>query len=205
MNKTKTKTLEKAEIATLMGCKETSAIARLVALGYTEVCTRCGGCGRYSWNQINGDVCFGCGGSGKKLARITAATVTEALARIAAGELEGYFAENKARRELKAAKDKLWATYMAGRVGKDYSTWSDAMSKSAMVRAKAGEEPYPENWLDTPVYRAQSLRNQIMDRATEAFFDRKSTHLSRIAVIRAAEAAVLEVERAWATFTEVCK
>lgn len=29
-------------------------------------CGRCGGCGQYSYNQIDGTVCYGCGGSGKK-------------------------------------------------------------------------------------------------------------------------------------------
>jgi hypothetical protein len=31
----------------------------------TTSCGRCGGCGRYSYNQVNGSRCFGCGGSGK--------------------------------------------------------------------------------------------------------------------------------------------
>jgi len=30
----------------------------------TVTCSRCGGCGRYSWNQITGDRCFKCNGSG---------------------------------------------------------------------------------------------------------------------------------------------
>lgn len=32
-----------------------------------KICTRCGGSGQYSYNQINGTTCFGCGGSGKML------------------------------------------------------------------------------------------------------------------------------------------
>lgn len=31
-----------------------------------EICGRCGGGGRYSYNQIDGDRCYGCGGSGKR-------------------------------------------------------------------------------------------------------------------------------------------
>ena len=34
-----------------------------------EPCGRCGGSGRYSWNQISGDRCFGCGGSGERLSK----------------------------------------------------------------------------------------------------------------------------------------
>lgn len=33
------------------------------------ICGRCGGCGRYSYNQIDGDRCFGCLGTGFALTR----------------------------------------------------------------------------------------------------------------------------------------
>jgi len=32
----------------------------------TETCPRCGGSGKYSYNQMHGDRCYGCGGSGKR-------------------------------------------------------------------------------------------------------------------------------------------
>jgi hypothetical protein len=31
----------------------------------TTECSRCGGSGRYSYNQIHGDRCYGCGGTGQ--------------------------------------------------------------------------------------------------------------------------------------------
>lgn len=34
-----------------------------------DLCGRCGGSGRYSYNQIDGDRCYGCGGSGWKLTK----------------------------------------------------------------------------------------------------------------------------------------
>lgn len=34
-----------------------------------ETCGRCGGSGRYSYNQIDGDRCYGCGGSGERLSK----------------------------------------------------------------------------------------------------------------------------------------
>jgi hypothetical protein len=34
-----------------------------------EPCGRCGGSGHYSYNQINGTRCFGCGGSGERLTK----------------------------------------------------------------------------------------------------------------------------------------
>lgn len=35
----------------------------------TEPCSRCGGSGRHSYNQIHGDRCYGCHGTGKRLTK----------------------------------------------------------------------------------------------------------------------------------------
>lgn len=35
-----------------------------IAAFETETCSRCGGSGEYSYNQIDGTKCFGCGGNG---------------------------------------------------------------------------------------------------------------------------------------------
>lgn len=34
-----------------------------------EPCGRCGGSGRYSWNQMDGDRCYGCSGTGQRIAQ----------------------------------------------------------------------------------------------------------------------------------------
>lgn len=34
-----------------------------------QECTRCGGSGRYSFNALDGDRCYGCGGTGVQIAR----------------------------------------------------------------------------------------------------------------------------------------
>lgn len=39
-----------------------------------EPCPRCGGSGRYSYNQIDGSRCYGCGGTGQRLTKRGAAT-----------------------------------------------------------------------------------------------------------------------------------
>lgn len=201
MTTTKSKALEKSEIAALMGCKQSSAISRLVALGYTEVCGRCGGSGRYSWNQIDGDRCFGCGGSGKKLARITAEVVAAALARIEAGELAGYFAENKARKEIKAAVAKTQATWRAASICAAYNAACDAQMKTARERAMAGHEDlYPNGSVtEQPVGRAQTLINDLMQRAwdQESPFRRAATALERLAIVQQAEAMILAVDAAF--------
>jgi hypothetical protein len=38
-----------------------------------ETCGRCGGCGRYSFNQMHGSTCYGCGGKGERLTKRGAA------------------------------------------------------------------------------------------------------------------------------------
>ena len=36
-----------------------------LATGFeSQICSRCGGCGRYSFNQMDGDMCYGCRGCG---------------------------------------------------------------------------------------------------------------------------------------------
>lgn len=35
----------------------------------TKTCPRCGGSGKYSWNAINGYMCFSCRGSGEQLTK----------------------------------------------------------------------------------------------------------------------------------------
>lgn len=180
------KAMSPTEFTAAMGCKSyKTATARLVALGYTDVCGRCGGSGQYSYNQIDGSRCFGCGGAGKVLAKITATTVEAALARIANGELAGYFAENIARREIKAADKALWAVYMSTTIGKAYTKASVA---------------HVDGLLDMPIGLAQRLLNRIMDRATDALYSKTMTHVARIAVIRDATAMVTEIDSAWRDF-----
>jgi ribosomal protein S27AE len=39
----------------------------------TETCPRCGGSGRFSWNAMHGDRCYGCGGAGERYTKRGAA------------------------------------------------------------------------------------------------------------------------------------
>lgn len=45
-----------------------------------QTCTRCGGCGEYSFNQITGTTCFGCNGTGLQIHRAAKAVYAEYLA-----------------------------------------------------------------------------------------------------------------------------
>ena len=43
---------------------------RIAKITYeTEACSRCGGGGRYSFNLLDGDKCYGCGGTGQTYTR----------------------------------------------------------------------------------------------------------------------------------------
>lgn len=55
----------------------------------TETCSRCGGCGRYSYCQMYGDTCFKCRGRGKVLTKrgLLAKLYYERMASKPAGEL----------------------------------------------------------------------------------------------------------------------
>lgn len=84
-----------ADFATLLKVTPTTdthrICVRLVGIGLGVTCGRCGGSGRYSYNQITGDVCFGCGGSGVKAPKPTAATYAAAESAVAEGKLDAYF------------------------------------------------------------------------------------------------------------------
>lgn len=53
-------------------------MAKLAELFPTKACTRCGGSGRYSYNTIDGDRCYGCQGTGRMWATKKVAAQVEA-------------------------------------------------------------------------------------------------------------------------------
>ena len=77
--------------------------ARMVGVGLFSLCGRCGGSGRFSFNQIDGDRCYGCGGGGKSSRRITPAVLIEAKAIVASRKLDVYLQELAARQQLERA------------------------------------------------------------------------------------------------------
>lgn len=75
---------------------------RLGALGLLVPCNRCGGSGNYSFCPGHGTTCFGCGGGGKGLPKLTAKLLKIVQEKVAAGALEPYFAACKAKAEARA-------------------------------------------------------------------------------------------------------
>jgi hypothetical protein len=100
----KSKSFTEADAAALLGCNVKALRSRMVFLGYTKACGRCGGSGRYSFNQIDGDKCYGCNGKRNVILPITRKLAVEMKARQDAGELAPYFARIEA---LKAAKARI--------------------------------------------------------------------------------------------------
>jgi hypothetical protein len=85
---------------------------RLVrGLELTKTCPRCGGSGRYSWNQRDGDMCLKCFGYGVVNQPLTKKLLTEAQSCVDAGMLTAYFEriaiENKGKKCLDNFS-KLW-------------------------------------------------------------------------------------------------
>jgi hypothetical protein len=167
-----------ADVAKAFGCSEKAAKGRLVALGYVETCGRCCGTGRYSYNQMDGDKCYGCMGCGRRIVRITGKLVTEALARIAAGELDGYFATCKRNAEARAMlaplTETITATWKNSIISRSYSAASrEEGAPPLLTRRSYGwhEELNGVGWIgqdwDSGLFLAQSLINSLWDAAMD--------------------------------------
>lgn len=70
-------------------------------------CPRCGGSGRYSWNSMDGDKCYGCMGSGKKVITVRWYTEAERARQDRAAEkrAEAKAAKAEAARVKRASKN----------------------------------------------------------------------------------------------------
>lgn len=97
----------------------------------TYTCFRCQGSGRYSFNLMDGSVCYGCGGTGKKLTK-RGAEAKRYLDQICTLPLE----------EIKVGDKVLWGGFTNG--GKSHKYWAvvtevDAAAKTIRVKSKYGE------------------------------------------------------------------
>jgi len=178
--------------------KARSVQSRLAALGYVKACGRCGGDGHYSYNQITGTRCFGCDGSGRQLIRITAEVLAEAVARQAAGELDAYFAANKARGDARRAIGPIRATFDAewggGAVHTSYKAISSSRRDAPFTSAQV---------VESADFRAAGLVNSLYDAVNE--IERKSKRegfdaLAGVDAMRGILALLREVNAAWTAY-----
>jgi hypothetical protein len=103
--------------------------SRIIGLGHGVVCGRCCGTGHYSFNQINGSVCFGCIGTGWVAAKLTSALFDALTADVTAGKLVTYIEELRARQAItnlcKGATDTVMNAWSSAKVG-DHYDWMKA-------------------------------------------------------------------------------
>jgi len=114
--------------------------ARLFALGFFNKCGKCDGKGVIDgFGHIANGVCFSCGGSKGRVARMTRELVLELEAKVATGALEAYLAHNKAVAEAKRAIAPLKLTidkeWQYGAVHTAFSKKRDIDQTSALFLA----------------------------------------------------------------------
>lgn len=178
--------------------KQNIVRSRLVALGYVQECSRCGGGGHYSFNQITGTTCFGCNGSGRELPRITPAILAEAVRRQAAGELDAYFAANKARADAKRAMAPLFTAFNEewsnGAVHTSYKTISSNRRDAPFTSAQV---------VESADFRAAGLVNDLYNAAHGIEFQSKRGGFDALAGVEAMQgllAMLRAVNAAWAAY-----
>lgn len=132
------------DAAKILGVKPARATKRLRALGYATSCRRC--VRGYVSNGIGGNLCWTCGGTGKVI-EITESQAHEAVARIAAGDLTGYFAQNEAKARGETDLD-------AGEVGRIvvdlFAAISKVATRTAEIARYAGRASAIRAWNEIP-------------------------------------------------------
>lgn len=138
--------------------------ARIIGLGFGVACSRCGGTGHYSFNQISGTVCFGCDGFREIAPKLTPELWAGMLPVVESGALDTYLANVRARQAAeKAAKGALDAVMNAWQACKldDHYNWH------------SNEQPHRDisNLVNKPMSEAYTAVSQIareIDRLTYA-------------------------------------
>lgn len=132
----------RSEIAAILKTTEERLDARLVGLRIAPVCSRCGGSGRYSFNQIDGDRCYGCNGQGhvKPRSQDLPDLLKEARACVEDGRFDAYLATLAARKAIKTGQKRVmdaWSSTIVARTNNDIShfTRSEEMDGLADLRA----------------------------------------------------------------------
>ena len=159
----------------------------LYALGFRQTCGRCGGTGRYSYNQMDGDRCYGCQGKKNVAVKLTRKVLDDARVKVEAGDLA---------RAREAAKRKIEArTSIEGLVERAYAIYKTI--GDAYTRNSGG--------FGSPLYLAQTMNNSIFwdyikDIARSAEFGYRKDFETCVARIVEATALLVELRDAWLRF-----
>lgn len=97
-------TTVQSQVAQILRTNEENVKARILGLKLGDCCSRCGGCGEYSFNMMYGTVCFKCDGKGNVLPGSDAAwkRVLKRAQELPAAELDAYI--NRLKLQKLAAK-----------------------------------------------------------------------------------------------------
>lgn len=115
------------EIAELLKVQDAKKLnARIVGMKLSPVCSRCGGSGQYSFNQIDGSRCYGCNGSGHRAPtkRDMPGILTAAREAVNAGELDVYLQRLRDAAFAKRAVDMIFEAWKATSVARANSAAS---------------------------------------------------------------------------------
>lgn len=75
-------------------------------IGKSDVCQRCGGCGRYSFNLMDADMCYGCNGRGTVGAKLNKAE-TAKLVKVGPEAFKSWLKRTADRKEAKSQADEI--------------------------------------------------------------------------------------------------
>lgn len=138
--------IDLATFAVLVKWNPKNVLNRLKALDMAPTCTRCGGTGRYSFNPMDGDRCYGCGGAGAVLPILTRKLVDKVNAAVAAGGLDAYLADVMARSDAR----------------KIVEGFDKAFTELALVCAFS-QEDLKHGWLMAAQYRKGKSSSKLYD------------------------------------------
>lgn len=129
MEETVAKSDLRQEIAAVLRVSMKNLDARIMAMKLGPICSRCGGCGRYSFNQIDGDRCFGCNGHGVMKPRQSdlPGVLEAAKAAAADGRLDRYVDGLRAAQVAKHGRDRFFAAWRASKVARVLEGWGSHM------------------------------------------------------------------------------
>jgi hypothetical protein len=106
------------------------AKARLILLGYGDVCSRCAGSGHYSFNLASGTTCFDCGGAKRLPPKLTKKLYALAEPKVVDGTLDLLLEQSAKRvarrKQMNAAPNTFLASWKA--MGVEYD-WELAAKK----------------------------------------------------------------------------
>lgn len=149
--------MTKIDFVTALGWTLKNLNGRLGALDLLVPCNRCGGSGNYSFCPGHGTTCFGCGGGGKELPKLTVKLLKLTQEKVAAGALEPYFAACKAKAEARAMVKPLIskAKTLYAFIGAAYDTEYVRSSRLGLLGS-----------IDPKVFAAQTMNNALYYGAT---------------------------------------